>query len=173
MKTINKLAILTLSGFIMSSTAAAAQQPVAKLLGVQGKAFVETTDGVRQIATTGMQLAEGSSVILLEKAKVAIHYTTTGCKVSHGQNTLLTVMEAAQCVPGQPIAVGAAAAPAGLAAGAAAVPATVAATAAATTASVAGVTGLSTAGLIAASVAVVGVGAAAANNDNSTTPVSP
>lgn len=181
MKTINKLAIVSLSSLAFSSTAYAAQQPVAKLLDVTGKAIVETANGTRHIAKSGMQISEGSNVILLEKAKVAMSYFSSGCKIAHGQNTLLTVLETAQCAPGQQIAVGAAAAAAGsaagaatttVAAGAAAAAGAGAAAAGAGAAAAAGAIGLGTAGLVAAGVAAVATVATVANN-NDEPPASP
>ncbi len=118
MKTIHKLALASLVSFSLSSTAmaAAAQQPVATLLQVSGKAFIENVDGQRQLAQKGMKIEEGAHIVVLEKSKITMGYLSSDCRVVHQQNTLLTVQAAEQCSAGQPIAVGAA--------GAAAVPPT-------------------------------------------------
>ena len=109
MKIVSKLALVSLASLALSSTAIAAQQPVvAKLLQVSGKAFVESTDGKRQVARQGMQITEGSHIVLLEKSTIAMNYSGSNCNVTHKQNTLVTVQEAAQCAGGQPMAVGAA-----------------------------------------------------------------
>ena len=108
MKNIHRLALASLVSLSLSSAAMAAQQPVAKLLQVSGKAFIENTAGKRQIAKKGMQIHEGSHVVLLEKSKIIMNYISSNCRVVHQQNTLLTVQEARQCGAGQPVAVGAA-----------------------------------------------------------------
>jgi len=108
MKLLNRLAIASLVSLALAPAAFSAQKPaaVAKLMTVDGKAFVETVAGNRKVAKQGMSIAEGDTMIVLEKSKVAMNYIQTDCKVTHGQNTLLTVQGSAQCAVGQPIAIG-------------------------------------------------------------------
>lgn len=102
---------------MVSSVSAVPNSEVAKLVNVKGKVIVENAKGIRQMARSGMSLAEGSHIIVLEKASAQLAYKLSQCSISHGQNTLLKVAAKAQCGAGQQIAVGAAAAPASAAAG--------------------------------------------------------
>lgn len=139
---------------MVSSVSAVPNSEVAKLINVKGKVIVENAKGIRQMARSGMSLAEGSHIIILEKASAQLAYKLSQCSISHDQNTLLKVAAKAQCAAGQQIAVGAAAASASAGAGAG--------TATAGTVGVAGAAGAGAAGAGAAAAAGVSTGLVAA-----------
>lgn len=91
---------------LASGSATAGSDAVATVVSVEGKALIENAEGARQVAAPDAVLAEGSSVITLEGAKVGLQYTASQCQIMHNGNTLVSVTAASQCVAGQQLAVG-------------------------------------------------------------------
>ena len=83
---------------------------VAQVTALKGKVLVEAQDGKRRLVKLGESLVEGSNLIVLEKATVALNYKAAQCQITHPAGTLLTVSKTAPCAAGQGLAVGQAAA---------------------------------------------------------------
>lgn len=107
-----KILSIAAISLLLTAPAFAASSPVATVTAVSGDVKVETLQGKRVNVTANMQLAEGSTLLVL-KGKVNLKYNTTGCKQVYTPNTIVSINESSQCVVGQPMNVGAAGAPAG------------------------------------------------------------
>ena len=174
---------------------------VAKVSNVHGNAVLERGNAHFTLKNN-MSLINGDKVIILDKGAVNLVYSKSSCQISHPQNTLLTVADAAQCAKGVNFGMGAPSMGAGAgtssgagagagagagtgaaagggagAAGAGAAGAGAAAAGAAGAATVGGIAaaagGLSLATVAAAAAAVAGVAAAAGAGGGDNTPVSP
>lgn len=91
---------------LLTTSAVATANPVAIVTSVSGDVKVETLQGKRMNVTPNMQLAEGSTLLIL-KGKANLKYSTTGCKQVHTPNTIVSISESSQCVAGQQMNVGA------------------------------------------------------------------
>lgn len=100
---------LTTLAVMLATPVMAASDIVAQVSAVKGDVKVENLQGKRVNATPNMQLANGSTLIVL-KGNVTLKYKATQCKYS--ANSLVTVTDTKECPVGQQIAVGATGAPA-------------------------------------------------------------
>lgn len=190
--------LLLLSGTSMAADAGI----VAKVSNVQGNVVLERGNAHFTLKNN-MSLINGDKVIVLDKGALNLVYSKSSCQISHPQNTLLTVADAAQCAKGVNFGMGAPSMGAGAgtssgagagtgaaagggagaagagsaAAGSGAAGSGAAAAGAAGAATVGGIAaaagGLSLATVAAAAAAVAGVAAAAGAGGGDNTPVSP
>ena len=107
-----KILSIAAVSLLLTTSVFAASNPVATVTAVSGDVKVETAQGKRMNATPNMQLAEGSTLLVL-KGKANLKYNTTGCKQVYTPNTIVSINESSQCVVGQQMNVGAAGASAG------------------------------------------------------------
>jgi hypothetical protein len=107
----SKILAVSLASLMCSTPLFAASDIVAQVTAVKGDVKVENAQGKRTNVSSNMQLANGSTLIVL-KGNVTVKYKKSECKQTYSANTLVSVNEATQCVAGQQISVGATGAPA-------------------------------------------------------------
>ena len=94
--------LLLLSGTSMAADVGI----VAKVRNVQGNVVLERGNAHFTLKNN-MSLINGDKVIVLDKGALNLVYSKSSCQISHPQNTLLTVADAAQCAKGVNFGMGA------------------------------------------------------------------